>query len=75
MTLLDLQTLPGLQQIQKSPHPNSHPLKNKCRALAVRTAFFLFILLFIIATILEEELQQQQQTTIISIIIPYLLYL
>ena len=25
----------GLQQIQKSPHPNSHPLKNKCRALAV----------------------------------------
>ena len=25
LNLLTLQTLPGLQQIQKSPHPNSHP--------------------------------------------------
>ena len=43
LNLLTLQTLRAKARIaaniQKSPHPNSHPLKNKCRALAVRHFF------------------------------------
>ena len=57
LNLLTLQTLPGLQQIQKSPHPNSHPLKNKCRALAVWHFF-----------INEKKFQKKSIISIISII-------
>ena len=45
LNLLTLQTLRAKARIaaniQKSPHPNSHPLKNKCRALAVRHFFYM----------------------------------
>ena len=49
LNLLTLQNIARIaaNTVQKSPHPNSHPLKNQLRALAVWHHFFFLFTIYI----------------------------